>query len=149
MRRTILNIALPFFTFCGFCQNESPYQWIAGTWEGDGFGGTSEEVWSEPDKNGIMMGSYRHFNEEGTINFYEYFLLDSTGLVLKHFDKDFVGWEEKDEFLFFKMEEITNNKVIMEGLVYEYVSDSVMKVHLDMKTKEGIKTEVFTMRKKD
>lgn len=116
---------------------------------GDGFGGTSEEIWSQPDANGVMMGSYRHFDANNTINFYEYFLLDSTGLVLKHFGKDFVGWEEKDEFVFFKMKEITDHKVIMEGMVYEYLSDSTMKIYVDVGTGQNAKTEVFTMTRKD
>ena len=133
--------------FSSFSQTVVPYQWISGTWRGDGFGGTSEEIWSQPDENGVMMGSYRHFDADGNINFYEYFLLDSSGLVLKHFDKDFVGWEEKDEFVFFKMKEITDKKVNMEGMTYESISDSIMKIYVDIGTSEGVKTEVFTMRK--
>ena len=148
MLKHTLSTSLILIAIISFSQSTTPYDWIAGTWVGDGFGGTSEEVWSLPDKSGVMMGSYRHFDADGNINFYEYFLLDSSGLVLKHFDKDFIGWEEKDKFISFKMKEITSQKVIMEGLVYEYVSDSVMKVHLDMKTREGIKTEVFTMERK-
>lgn len=95
-----------------------------------------------------MMGSYRHFDAEGKINFYEYFLLDSSGIVLKHFNRDFVGWEEKDEFVFFKMKEISDTKIVMEGMIYEYLSDSTMKIYVDIGAEEGVKTEVFTMRRK-
>ena len=94
------------------------------------------------------MGSYRHFDADGNINFYEYFLLDSSGLVLKHFDRDFVGWEEKDGFVSFQTKEITDTKVIMEGMTYEYLTDSTMKIYVDIAGKEGVHTEVFTMKRK-
>jgi len=67
---------------------------------------------------------------------------------VKHFDDECVGWEEKDEFLHFKMVECTEDKIILKGLVYERVSDTEMKIYLDMKTKEGKRTEVFTMKRK-
>ncbi len=129
-------------------QEGVPYAWMEGSWVGDGFGGTSEEVWSGPSKDGTLMGSYRHFNADGSLNFYEFLQLDSSGLVLKHFDKDFVGWEEKDEFLFFKMIECTENKVILKGLIFERISETEMKILLKMTTKEGPKTEVFSMKRK-
>ena len=129
-------------------QENVPFAWLEGSWTGDGFGGTSEEVWSAPAADGTMMGSYRHFDSDGSLNFYEFWLLDSTGLVLKHFDRDFVGWEEKDEFLFFKMEELSEDKVALKGLVYEKISETEMKIYLEMNTKEGKKTEVFSMTKK-
>ncbi len=137
-----------FFCLCSsilIAQESVPYAWLEGTWKGDGFGGTSEEIWSSPSNDGTMMGSYRHFKSDGSLNFYEFWLLDSTGLVLKHFAKDFVGWEEKDEFLFFEMQEISDTKIQMKGLTYEKISDTEMKIYLDMNTKEGKKTEVFSM----
>ena len=53
-------------------QNDVPYRWIEGTWVGDGFGGTSEEVWSAPSADGTIMGSFRHFKGDGSLNFYEF-----------------------------------------------------------------------------
>ena len=147
MKRYVFVFFIALTSFTSVAQDEVPYAWITGTWVGDGFGGTSEEVWSAPSQDGTIMGSYRHFNSDGSLNFYEFLLLDSTGLVLKHFDKEFVGWEEKDEFLFFKMVECTENKVILKGLVYERISDTEMKIYLDMKTREGKKTEVFSMKR--
>jgi len=134
--------------YCKAQDSEVPYSWIAGSWVGDGFGGVSEELWSEPSPDGTIMGSYRHLSADGKTNFYEFFLLDSAGLRLKHFHPDFKGWETKDEFLHFKMIECTENKIILKGLVYERISDSEMKIFLDMKTKDGPKTEVFTMRRR-
>jgi len=147
------NLLLPFLAFfiteIAFAQSERvPYAWITGTWVGDGFGGTSEEVWSAPSKNETIMGSYRHFKADGSINFYEFFLLDSSGLRLKHFSPDFEGWETKEDYLHFKMIEISENKIEMKGLIYELISEDTMKIYLDIKTKDGLKTEVFTMKRK-
>lgn len=125
-----------------------PYSWITGTWVGNGFGGISEEVWSEPSSDGVIMGSFRHTSLEGSINFYEFFLLDSTGLKLKHFNPDFSGWEEKEKFVHFKMIEVTENAIILKGLVYERLSDTEMEIRLDLKEGDKKWTEVFKMQRK-
>lgn len=131
-------------------QNASqyPYSWITGTWVGNGFGGISEEVWSEPSSDGVIMGSFRHTSLEGGINFYEFFLLDSTGLKLKHFNPDFSGWEEKEKFVHFKMIEVTENAIVLKGLVYERLSDTEMEIRLDLKEGDKKWTEVFKMQRR-
>jgi len=124
--------------------------WLQGRWVGDGFVGTTEEVWSAPAEDGTTMGMFRHMDEDGNSTFYELFILDETGLRLKHFSTDFTGWEEKDDFLHFKMVEVLERKVVLKGLVYELISENEMKVSLDMKTKEGgIKTEIFNFKRAD
>lgn len=129
-------------------QNDFPYAWIEGTWVGDGFGGTSEEVWSSPSKDGTVMGSFRHFKGDGSLNFYEFLVLDSTGLRLKHFNPDMTGWETKEDFVTFKKIEFQENKIILKGLVYELKSPDEMEIRLDLKGKDGNKwTEVFTMKR--
>jgi hypothetical protein len=130
-------------------QEKVPYAWIAGEWIGDGFGGSSEEVWSQPSMDGTIMGTYRHHTSDGTINFYEFFLLDSTGLNLRHFNPDMTAWEGKEEFLHFKLIEFTKNKIILKGLVYELTAPDEMKIYLDMKDEDGnVRTEVFSMKRK-
>ena len=49
--------------------------WLAGHWRGDGFGGTTEEIWS-PAENGVMMGMFRHHKADGSLNFYEFLTID-------------------------------------------------------------------------
>jgi len=143
-----LTIFLIGWVSLAYAQEEVPYKWLQGHWVGDGFGGTSEEVWSAPSTDGTMMGCYRHFKADGSVNFYEFLLLDSAGLRLKHFNPNFEGWEEKEDFLHFKKLEVTKTKVILQGLIYERISDDEMKIYLDMKAKDGKRTEVFTMRRK-
>jgi hypothetical protein len=72
--------------------------WLAGRWVGEGFGGQMEETWAPPI-GGQMIGHFRHWRE-GTPQFYELLLLDVTDqgvrMRVKHFNPDFVAWEERD-----------------------------------------------------
>ena len=125
------------------------YAWLEGTWVGDGFGGSSEEIWSAPSEDGTMMGVYRHHNADGSLNFYEFLVLDETGLRLKHFTPDLVGWETKEDFLTFKMVEYTKDKITLKGLSFERKSKNDLEIRLKMRMGDGeLTTEVFTMKRK-
>ncbi len=124
------------------------YAWLAGNWVGDGFGGISEELWSQPSEDGTMMGVYRHHKGDGSLNFYEFLVMDSTGLRLKHFNPDMVAWETKEDFVHFEAIEFTENKIILKGLVFERKSDSEMEIRLDLKNGDKKWTEVFQMKRK-
>ena len=145
----IISIIMLVACLAGSGQQRIPYAWMEGSWVGDGFGGTSEEVWSAPSGNGTIMGSFRHFKADGSLNFYEFMVLDSTGLRLKHFNPDMTGWETKEDFVHFKAIAFEEKKIILKGLVYEWKSDDLMEIRLDLKGKDGEKwTEVFTMKRK-
>jgi len=118
--------------------------WLTGHWTGDAFGGTSEEIWSPPNNN-LMMGMYRHYKDDGSINFYEFMLIDATGLKLKHFNSDMTGWETKDEYLTFKFESQETNRIVFRGLTFEKTSDDTMDISLKMKQGEAFHTEIFHM----
>lgn len=148
MKRTIFLTSALLVAMSAYAQ-DAPYAWIEGTWVGDGFGGTSEEIWSEPSADGTIMGSFRHFNGDGSLNFYEFLVLDSTGLRLKHFNPDMTGWEQKDDFVTFELIAFEQNKIVLKGLIYELKSEDEMEIRLDLKNKEGEKwTEIFSMRRK-
>ncbi len=119
--------------------------WLTGTWTGEGFGGTMEEIWSAPDANGTMMGMFRHFNGNGSLNFYEFWVLDSAGLKLKHFNPDMTGWEEKGDFVTFEKVRFQKDKTTLKGLTYEKIGDDEMKISLRMKYGDEVKIEVFMM----
>ena len=129
-----------------YAQEAPPYQWIEGHWVGNGFGGSSEELWSPPDRDGKMMGMYRHYKADGSLNFYEFLILDSAGMHLKHFTPSFHGWENKDEFLTFKKINYTDSTIELKSLRFELISPTEMKIYLRMK---GDHTEVFDMRRKE
>lgn len=131
-----------------FSQESFPYSWLSGTWTGDGFGGSSEEVWSAPSADGTMMGVYRHHKGDGSLNFYEFMVLDSTGIKLKHFTPEMVSWETKEDFVHFELIEFTEDKIILKGLVFERKSDSEMEIRLDLKNGDKKWTEIFKMTRK-
>jgi hypothetical protein len=135
-------------SICYAQENIVPYAWLAGSWTGDGFGGTSEELWSKPSADGTMMGTYRHHKGDGSLNFYEFMVMDSTGLRLKHFTPEMVSWETKEDFVHFKAIEFTENTIVLKGLVFERLSDTEMEIRLDLKNGDKDWTEVFKMTRK-
>ncbi|WP_370088236.1 DUF6265 family protein [Ekhidna sp.] len=149
MKKLILTSALLLiFSACMSQTKDVPYAWLAGNWVGDGFGGISEEVWSQPSADGTMMGTYRHHKGDGSLNFYEFMVMDSTGLRLKHFNPDMVGWETKEDFVHFKAIEFTEDKIILKGLVFERKSDTEMEIRLDLNNGDKKWTEVFKMKRR-
>ena len=121
------------------------YQWLAGSWIGDGFGGVSEETWSFPI-DGTMMGMYRHHKDEKIV-FYEFLLLDETGMRLKHFNPDLTGWEDKEGMVTFEMISFSKTKLEMKGLVFELKSENEMEIRLRLSENGEVRTEVFTMKR--
>ena len=123
--------------------------WIAGTWHGEAFGGIAEEIWSEPS-GGSMMASFKLINN-GKISFYEIEIIreieNSLVLQLKHFGADLKGWETKDETVDFPLKEITENKVVFEGMSFERISDNEMNVYVDIKDKGNTETVKFNYKK--
>lgn len=129
--------------------NIQDYAWLAGSWVGDGFGGTSEEMWSPPSEDGTMMGVYRHHKGDGSLNFYEFLVLDSTGLRLKHFTPDLTGWETKEKYVTFEMIEFDKDKIVLKGLTFERKGENEMEIRLKLKYEDRVETEVFNMRRRD
>ena len=75
-------------------------------------------------------------------------VFDKTGLRLKHFRPDMVGWETKEDFVYFEMVEFTPDKIVLKGLVFERKSNNEIVVSLKLKFGEEIRTEAFNMRKR-
>lgn len=124
--------------------------WIAGTWHGEAFGGITEEIWSEPS-GGSMMATFKLI-VEGKVQFYEIEVIreieDSLILQLKHFDSDLKGWETKNETVDFPLIEITETKVVFEGMTFEKVSSNEMNVYVDIKNENGsLETVKFNYKK--
>lgn len=155
MKTAITTISLLSLSLLVFASSEperfniNDYAWLAGRWTGDGFGGTSEEIWSPPSADGTMMGVYRHHNADGSLNFYEFLVLDKTGLRLKHFTPELTGWETKENYVTFEMVEFTADRLVLKGLIFERKSDTEMEIQLRMKRGDKVETEVFLMKRGD
>ena len=124
--------------------------WIAGTWYGEAFGGITEEIWSEP-LGGSMMATFKLI-VDGKVKFYEIEIIreveDSLILQLKHFGEDLKGWETKDETVDFPLKEITETKVVFEGMTFEKVSSNEMNVYVNIENENGsVETVKFNYKK--
>ncbi|WP_296382984.1 DUF6265 family protein [Winogradskyella sp.] len=155
-------ILIFLFTITCFAQNKnntliegklSPrlenVKWIAGTWHGEAFGGITEEIWSEPS-GGSMMATFKLIND-GKVTFYEIEVIreikNTLVLQLKHFGPDLKGWETKDETVDFPLKEITENKVVFEGMTFQKVSKSEMNVYVDIEENGKTETVKFNYKK--
>lgn len=123
--------------------------WLEGTWTTEKWGGIVEEYWSAPNGNSII-GMFRLINE-GKVQFTEHWILSeydgNLALRLRHFNHDFTGWEEKDEYLEFPFQEMGENFIQFEGLRYELISEAEIKVTLAMERDDKITQEVFNLKK--
>jgi len=124
--------------------------WLEGDWTGDGLGGVSEEMWS-PARGGVVMGTYRLL-KDGKPVFYEFLMLaEENGTLvmkLKHFNPDFSGWEEKANFVTFKLVAIEPRAVHFDGLSYVREGDDEIRIYLILRERDGrVHEELFKMRR--
>ena len=128
----------------------SDFHWMAGRWEGTGFGGWVEENWN-PAVGGTMIGSYR-LVKDSKPDFYEFLALvpdgESITYRVKHFTPDLVGWEEKDATVDFPLVKVEHNVAYFSGLTVKRDGDNLTH-HLALKGKDGGHQEVtlsYTLR---
>jgi len=92
--------------------------WLAGAWEGEAFGGTFEEVWTNPTY-GSMVGLFKLINDDKP-SIYEIQLIVEEGGTLvwkvKHFGTAFDAWEEKTAFESFPLVKVEPNAIYFDGL---------------------------------
>lgn len=120
------------------------FAWLAGHWKGTGFGGAQlEEFWTAPD-GASMCGVFR-LMRDGRAQVYEIFALvaagDTVELRLKHFNAELKGWEQKDEFVTFKLVRVAPGEAHFEGLTFRAGDDGEMRVWLVIKARDGTTAE--------
>ncbi len=108
--------------------------WMVGNWVGEAFDSSFEEVWNPPSA-GSMVGMFKLFNNEG-VTFYELLLLieeeGSLSLLVKHFNDDFTAWEEKEDYVRFRLVNIEDNAVHFSGISFYSINDDEMHGYLVM-----------------
>ncbi|NNC70728.1 MAG: hypothetical protein HKN90_07920 [Flavobacteriaceae bacterium] len=124
--------------------------WFSGNWKGKAFGGTAEEVWSEPFGDS-MMAAFKLI-KNGKVSFYELEIIrevkESLILQLKHFNNDLKGWETKDETVDFPLVKVTDTIVYFDGMTFEKIGDNEMNVYVLMKQNDGSNKEIIINYKK-
>lgn len=122
------------------------FAFLAGYWQGEGFGGQSKEMWMPPS-NGRMFGIFTQTND-GELVFSEYMEISQQesgwAVRLKHFNPDFSGWEEKADYVNFQFDSVSDNKAVFGGLSYEVIDGNKLIVSLRMRQSDGsLTTEYF------
>lgn len=123
--------------------------WLTGRWVGEGLGGEMEEVWSPP-VDGQMVGHFR-LVRNGAPVFYEIMLLDvaEEGLRMrvKHFNPDFVGWEDKGEWVTFEPRAVSETELTFQSLVIRRTSADSLTMVLRIRYPDGVRDETLTFRR--
>lgn len=120
------------------------FAWLAGHWVGTGFGGAHvEEVWMSP-MGGSMSGHFR-LVAGGRAQVYEVFALVQVGpsveLRLKHFSADLKAWEEKSDFVTFKLVRHAPGEAHFEGLTFRVIDNRELRAWLVTEARDGTRTE--------
>ena len=115
--------------------------WLAGAWTGTAFGQKFEEVWT-PASAGSMVGLFKLMGEDG-VNMYEIMLLTvddgRLSLKVKHFNPDFTAWEEKGDFVNFKLVKKEPDALHFAGISFYRRDDNHIDAYIVMREKDGIK----------
>ncbi len=116
--------------------------WLAGYWRGDGLGGECEEIWSLPAGD-RMHGIFTLANEGGLVFSEAMTLVEEEGslvLKVKHFTPEFVGWEEKGDFVRFPLVRLDDNQAYFRGLTFRRESDETLLIYIAL-SKDGERKE--------
>ena len=123
--------------------------WLSGRWVGEGLGGRIEETWAQAH-GGQMVG---HFVlvRDGAPVFYELMLLDEQpgGLRLrvKHFNPDFVGWEERGGWHSFEPRGVEPHSLRFDGLWLRHEGDELL-ITITLRERSGaVQDHVLRLRR--
>lgn len=123
---------------------------LVGSWEGEAFGGRFEEVWNPPSA-GSMVGLFKLYDEDG-VAFYEIMLItveDGTlSLKVKHFDADFTAWEEKADFIEFRLVRVADDALHFGGLSFYRRGPDALDAYIVMRNDSGVREEKLTFRRR-
>ncbi|MFC1572546.1 DUF6265 family protein [Candidatus Eisenbacteria bacterium] len=113
--------------------------WISGIWQGEAFGGLTEEIWAPPQGH-AMVGMFRLVTND-QVKFYELLTIAEEGnslvLRLKHFDPGLQGWEEKDEPVTFPLVEVSSKAAFFDGMTFRKLSADTLQISVAQRGKDG------------
>ena len=122
----------------------SQLEFIKGHWRGTGLGGTVEEFWTDSSGD-HMIGLFKFINQD-KLSFSE---LESISkhedgiifLKVKHFNPDFIGWEEKDKYVQFSMVTVNETGAYFNGASFIKSGENEMDVYVLMRSRDGTYSE--------
>ncbi len=123
--------------------------WLVGSWKGEAFGGTFEEVWNPPSF-GSMVGFFKLMGDEA-VAFYELLLLveeeGSLSLKVKHFNPDFSAWEEREDYVDFRFVSADDDVIHFSGISFYRLSDNEIHGWIRMRSGDQIREEKLVYRR--
>lgn len=94
--------------------------WLVGAWKGQAFGASFEETWNAPSA-GSMVGFFK-LMEDDEIVFYELLTIaegdDGIEMRVRHFNADFSAWEDKEDFVRFRLLHADPDVIHFSGLSF-------------------------------
>ena len=126
---------------------------LVGSWTGTGFGQRFEETWNPPSA-GSMVGMFKLYDGD-EVAFYELMTLSvqdgSLSLRVRHFNADFSAWEEKAEFVGFRLVKLAENELHFGGLSFYKRDDNRIDSYLAMRSGDELSEQhvVYERRKAD
>lgn len=125
--------------------------WLVGSWEGTAFGQQFEEVWNPASANS-MVGMFKLMDGD-EVTFYELLLMtveDGTlSLKVKHFGADFTAWEDKPDFVNFRLVKIEPDALHFSGISFYRRGDDGMNGYIVMRNADGIREEPLVYQRRD
>ena len=123
--------------------------WLVGSWTGEAFGSTFEEVWNPPSA-GSMVGFFKLLNGD-EVSFYELLLLveeeGSLSLKVKHFNPDFTAWEDKADYIDFRFVKAEPDAVHFSGISFYRIDDETMHAYIVMRSGDSVREEKLLYRR--
>jgi len=123
--------------------------WIAGHWQGQAFGGKTEEIWSKPHA-GSMMAVFKH-SKDNAVTFYEIEIIRETAnsliLELKHFSKDLKGWEKKDEVVSFPLVALSENVAYFDGMTFQLINENLLYIYVSIESNGQAQEVLFAYQR--
>lgn len=125
------------------------FSWLAGTWAGEGLGGQVDEVWSAP-AGGAMVGHFR-LVKDGKPVFYEMLTLlevdGSLEMRLKHLNPDMTGWEEKADYVTFKLARVDSGTAYFGPFTIKRTGPDSWEGYLAMSQGGQTREELFVFKR--
>lgn len=123
--------------------------WLVGSWVGEAFGSTFEQVWNPPSA-GSMVGFFKLMSD-GEVVFYELLLLveeeGSLSLKVKHFNADFTAWEDKSDYVTFRFVRAEPDALHFSGISFYRVDANTMHAYIVMRRGEEVHEEKLVYRR--
>lgn len=127
-------------------------KWLSGHWNGEAFGGTVEEVWSDPSAN-AMMGMFRlQYNNADRL--YEFLLIENSesGITMK-FKHIKSGYKEmEDEPILLRLIQLKDNFAEFaaddKSLIIKYSLVNNDYLEIELTSTKADKTEVTPINMK-